>query len=377
MHHETGLFPPGGLGRRVDFIDLSREYAEIKAEIDRAISDVLGSGIFINGEKTHKFEREFAEYTGTRFAVSVNSGSDALFLTVKAMGIGNGDEVITASNSYVSTADAIYRNAARPVFADIDPVSFNIDPDQIRRKITRKTKAIIPVHIYGQPANMEEILEIARDRDLKIVEDSCQAHGALYKGKKAGAIGDAGTFSFYPTKNVGAYGDAGIITTNSERIFERLTKLRNYGSSIKYYHEEIGINSRMDEIQASILSVKLDHLDQWNQRRREAAKLYSELLEKSRVTVPVELPDRKHVYHIYAVRTRERNALQAKLAQKGVQTSIHYPVPIHRQKAYSRISGNEKLPVTEAVSDEILSLPVYPHIREDEIEHVSEVIMNA
>lgn len=377
MPHMNELFPSNSIKRRVAFVDLKREYSEIKEEINSAIAEVIESGIFVNGEHSMNFEKKFTDYIGTKYAVSVNSGSDALYLSLKTLNLTEKDEVITVANSFVSTVDAIVRNNSNAVIADIDPLSFNIDIEDLKRKITNKTKAIIPVHLYGQPANMEEIMEIALEYDLKVVEDSCQAHGAEYKGSKVGSFGDLGAFSFYPTKNIGAYGDSGIVTTNDYEIYSQLIRLRNYGSNSKYHHSVIGMNSRMDEIQASILNAKLKHLDEWNDLRRRAARKYSEFLEGSRVSTPVELQDRKHVYHIYAVRSQYRDNLQAKLSNLGIQTIVHYPVPIHKQEAYSHILAHTNVPFTEKAAEEILSLPIFPQIRDDEIEYVSEAIANA
>ena len=261
--------------------------------------------------------------------------------------MGEGDEVITPSHTFISTVDGIVRNGAVPIFVDIDPRTFCLDPAGIEERITERTKAIMPVHIFGQPADMEPIMAIAERHRLSVVEDACQAHGAQYRGRKVGGIGHVGCFSFYPTKNLGAYGDGGMVTTNDEEIAARLRLLRNYGQPRKYHHVLVGVNSRLDEIQAAILRVKLRYLDEWNERRRQLATLYSELLRNAAVATPVELPNVKHVYHLYVIRSKDRDALQRRLSQQGVQSQIHYPIPVHRQEAYAQIASGVELPVTD------------------------------
>jgi len=360
----------------IPFIDLKREYAEICEELTQAVQRVLKSGWFILGEEVKKFEEEFSKYNGTKYGIGVNSGSDALFLALKALGIGKGDEVITVSHTFISTVDAIARNGAKPVFIDIDPDTYCIDVAKIEERITNKTRAILPVHLYGHPADIEPIMEIAKKYNLFVIEDACQAHGAEYKGKKVGSIGDIGCFSFYPIKNLGAYGDGGMVVTNNEELAEKLRMLRNYGRPKKYYHDFVGVNSRLDEIQAAILCVKLKYLDEWNKKRRRVAKLYREFLGNSNVFVPVEKEYAKHVYHLYVIRSEKRNALREHLQKEGVQTQIHYPIPIHKQKAYSNL-GIVHFPITEKICDEILSLPMHPFLREDEISTIAEDIKNA
>jgi len=361
----------------IPFIDLKREYAEIKEEIIQAISKVLESGQFILGEELEKFEKEFSNYIGVKYGVGVNSGSDALFLALRALGIGKGDEVITVSHTFTSTADAIVRNCARPVFVDIEADTYCMDVTKIEEKITDKTKAIIPVHIYGHPVDMDPVMEIAESYGLYVVEDACQAHGAEYKGKKVGSIGDIGCFSFYPTKNLGGYGDGGMIVTNDEELADKLRMLRNYGSRTKYHHEFLGVNSRLDEIQAAILRVKLKHLDGWNKRRREIAKLYNQLLKNSqKIVLPIEKEFGKHVYHLYVIRLKNRDSLCKYLFKNGIQTLIHYPIPVHLQKSYQILGYSfEALPVTEKCAKEILSLPIYPNLKDTEIEYIAEKII--
>lgn len=361
----------------IPFVDLKKEYNCIKADIDQAIDTVLKNGQFILGKECLNFEKKFSEYNGSKYAVGVNSGSDALILAIKALGIGPGDEVITVSHTFISTADAIVKAGAKPVFIDIDKTTYCMDETKIREKLNKNTKAILPVHLYGQTSNMSAINEIADDHDLFVIEDACQAHGAEHFGKKAGSIGTFGCFSFYPTKNLGAYGDGGIILTNDQSMADQLMMMRNYGQPKKYYHDFIGSNSRLDEIQAAILNVKLQHLDEWNERRRKIAKLYNELLGRSNVTTPVEVNGNKHVYYTYVIRSRIRDRLQKYLLENNIQTQIHYPIPVHKQNAYLALGFYENLPITEEASRDILSLPIYPELRDEEIILISETIKNA
>lgn len=352
----------------INMNDFKREYAAINKEVMPATRKVLKSGWYILGDEGNKFELEFSRYVGAKFGVGVNSGSDALYLAVKALGISQGDEVITVAHTMISSVDAISRNGAKPVFADIDPSTYVMEPAKVEAKISKKTKAILPVHLYGHPVDMDPLIEIAKKHNLLLIEDACQAHGSKYKGKIVGNIGDVGCFSFYPTKNLGAYGDAGMITTNSEELAIKLKKMRNYGQSKRYYHDFVGVNSRLDEMQAAILGTKLFHLDEWNERRRNLAQLYNNLLNNSNLITPVEREFAKHVYHLYVVRAKRRNELQQYLLNKGIQTLIHYPIPVHLQEAYKT---NDKLPVTEKICNEIVSLPIHPWLRENEVKKIS------
>ena len=361
----------------ITFVDLKGEYAEIRREITQAIQRVLKNGWFILGGEVERFEEAFSEYVGAKYGIGVNSGSDALFLALKALGIGEGDEVITVSHTFISTADAIVRNGAKPVFIDIAPETYCIDVSGLEAKITNKTRAILPVHLYGHPADMEPIMEIAKRYNLAVVEDACQAHGVEYKGRKAGSIGDVGCFSFYPIKNLGAYGDGGMVVTDNEELAVELKMLRNYGQPQKYHHDFIGINSRLDEIQAAVLRVKLKYLDEWNEKRRGVAKLYDELLGNSPVITPVERQYAKHVYHLYVVRYKERDRLQQDLLENGIQTQIHYPIPVHRQEAYLGLFGGVNLTTTERICREILSLPMHPFLGEDEILTIADCVKKA
>lgn len=370
----------------IPFVDLSAQYQTIKKEIDHVISSVLKRGWFILGEELSSFEKEFAEYCGTKYGVGVGSGTEALHLSLLACGVKPDDEVITVPNTAVPTVSAISFANAKPIFVDIDSKTFTIDPnnleDYLRKRFshndsrsTKNLKAIIPVHLYGHPADMDPILEVARKYGLKVIEDACQAHGAEYKGKKVGSIGNAGCFSFYPTKNLGAYGDGGMVITNDEEIAKKLRMLRNYGEEKKYYNVMKGFNSRLDEIQAAVLKVKLIHLERWNGIRQNHAILYNTLLKDSLVTIPIEEKYAKHVFHLYVIRTRERDKLQEWLKNKGIVTSIHYPVPIHLQRAY-RDLGYEKgdFSISEKYAGEILSLPMFPELTKDQIEFISQAI---
>jgi dTDP-4-amino-4,6-dideoxygalactose transaminase len=352
--------------------DFKLQYHSIKEEVDKAISDVLESGWYILGENVKSFEKEFADYCGSKFAVGVGNGLEALQLAMLAHGIGNGDEVITVANTAVATALAISFTGAKPVFVDIDPENYGMDVSQIKKRITKKTKAILPVHLFGHPVDMDPLVELAESSGLLVIEDASQAEGAEYRGRKAGALGDIGCFSFYPTKNLGAYGDGGVVTTDDKKIAEKLSLLRNYGQKTRYVHLIKGLNSRLDEIQAAILKVKLKHLDEWNEKRRDIAKLYSELLQGTSVFCPVEKDYARHVYHLYVIRCQRRDQLQRFLDSRGVVTLIHYPIPIHLQKAYDDLRVlRGSLPVTEKIADEILSLPIFPELEKGQIEEVA------
>lgn len=359
----------------IPFLELKAQYHSIKEEIDGAVSQVLEKGWFILGENVRAFEEEFAAYCGASFGVGVGSGTEALHLALLACGVQPGDEVITVPNTAVPTVSAISFAGATPVFVDIHPDSYNMEPSGIEAKMTERTRAIIPVHLFGQAADMGPILEIARRHNLKVIEDACQAHGAEYQGRKVGTFGDAGCFSFYPTKNLGAYGDGGMIITNDASIAEKARLLRNYGEKQRYYHSIKGFNSRLDELQAAILRVKLRHLDEWNEARRERAKLYDRHLAESGVATPAEMAYGRHVYHLYVIRSPRRDELQAFLASKGIGTLIHYPVPVHLQEAYRDLGiGPESLPVAERYAGEILSLPLYPELSRESVERVAGLV---
>ena len=361
----------------IEFAGLQQQYDEIAEQIEQAVHRILKGGWFILGQELEEFEQEFSSYIGTKIGIGVNSGSDALLLAVQALGIGNGDEVLTVSHTFISTVDSIVRNGARSLFVDIDPDTYCIDASQIEKKITKKTRAIIPVHLYGNPADMSSIIEIAKKYNLHIIEDASQAHGAKYKGKRVGSIGDIGCFSFYPAKNLGAYGDGGMVVTDNAELAEKIRKLRNYGQPQKNVHDFIGINSRLDEIQAAVLRVKLRYLDKWNRRRREIAGQYNALLGGLPVITPIEKEFAEHVYHLYVIRCEYRNKLQQHLLQHEIHTQIHYPIPVHKQKAYRDLGFDVNLPVTERICNEILSLPMHPWLSEADVKKVADAITSA
>jgi dTDP-4-amino-4,6-dideoxygalactose transaminase len=363
--------------RVIPFVDLRSDRVEIQQEISEAIGRVFESGRFILGDEGTAFETEFSSYVGAKYGIGVNSGSDALFLALKALGIDENSEVITVSHTFVSTVDSIARCGATPVFVDVEPDTYCIDTAKIEEKITERTKAILPVHLYGHPADMDKILKIATQYDLSVVEDACQAHGAEYKGRKAGSFGDIACFSFYPAKNLGAYGDGGMVTTNESSLAEGVKLLRNYGQSRKYHHDLVGINSRLDELQAAILRVKLSRLDEWIEKRRRLAELYKELLEHTDVVLPFENSYAKHAYHLFVVRLAERDKCQRLLQKRGIQTLIHYPIPVHKQKAYTGFESAKDLSVTEVICNEILSLPLYPSLTDEEVTYIVQETKDA
>ena len=344
------------------FFDLKRQYSQIKKEIDHAINRVLSSGYFILGSEVKAFEEDFAKYCGTHFGIGVASGTEALYIALLACDIKSGDEVITVANAGVPTISAITLTGAKPIFIDINQRNYNMDVSMIEEKITTRTKVILPIHLYGQCADMDPILKISKKYNLKVIEDTCQAHGALYRGKKAGSIGDIGCFSFYPTKNLGGYGDGGIVVTNNELLAEKTKMLRNYGQAESDRQKLKGINSRLDEIQAAILRAKLKHLDDWNKTRHELASIYNKNITNQLIIKPKEMAYGTHVYHLYVIRCKYRRQLRYYLEQNEIQTVIHYPVPLH------------ELRVTEECARMILSLPLYPEITKEEIYRVCEVI---
>ncbi|MBC8473486.1 MAG: DegT/DnrJ/EryC1/StrS family aminotransferase [Candidatus Omnitrophica bacterium] len=362
---------------KVDVFSLKKQYEDIKDEIKGPVDKVITSGGFILGEDVKLFEQEFPDYCGVKHGVGVNSGTDALFLACLACGIGKGDEVIVMPYTYIATALGISMAGATPVFVDIEEKTYNIDISKIEKAITKKTKAILPVHLYGHPADMDPIMEIAARHKLKVIEDCAQAHGALYKNKKVGSFGHAACFSFYPTKNLGAFGDGGMVITDSEDIKQRLLLLRDYGRKGRYEHILKGYNSRLDTLQAAILRVKLKHLDEWDEKRRKNASLYTKLFKENKIDVvcPYEADYAKHVYHLYAVRVKNRKDVMEKLAEKGIRTLIHYPIPIHLQDAYKDL-GHKKgdFPVSEKCCEEILTLPMYPELPEEDIKYVVQAL---
>ena len=363
---------------KVPFLDLKAQYESIKDEINAAIREVLESCAFAGGPFVEKFEKEFAAFCQCKYCIGVGSGTEALWLALLALGVGPGDAVITVPNTFIATAEAITYCGATPVFVDIDEKTYTMDSEKIEKAITPNTKAIIPVHLYGQMADMDPITAIARKYGLYVIEDACQAHGAEYKEQPAGSMGDTGCFSFYPGKNLGAYGEAGAVTTNNPDLAEKIAELRDHGQTKKYYHSRIGWNARMDGLQGAVLSVKLKHLPSWNRARREKAMMYNELLAGiDGLTLPQEADDAKHVYHVYAVRTRHRDALLKYLTDENIHCGIHYPVPVHLQTAYSNMGvANNGLKVSEKIAPELLSLPMYPELREEQQIRVKEKIMD-
>jgi dTDP-4-amino-4,6-dideoxygalactose transaminase/acetyltransferase-like isoleucine patch superfamily enzyme len=362
----------------VPFVDLQAQYKAIKAEIQHALNTVLDSSAFILGQEVAAFEEEFAAYSGARFGIALNSGTSALHLALLAAGIGPGDEVVTVPFTFVATAAAVLYVGARPIFVDIDPASFTMDVSQIEAAITPHTKAILPVHLYGQSADMDRILEIARRHGLVVIEDAAQAHGAEYKGRRVGGIGDLGCFSFYPGKNLGAYGEGGMVVTNNPEYARTIHILRDWGQADKYHHVLKGYNYRMDALQGAVLRVKLRHLAAWTAARRAHAALYNKLLATSGVQTPAEVSYARHVYHIYAIRISRRDVLQRMLHRQSIQTGIHYPIPVHLQEAYTDLGYRPgTFPHSERAAREVLSLPMYAELTPEHINSVVETIQRS
>lgn len=356
---------------RIVFNDLQGPAQDIRHELQAAMQRVVESGWYILGPELEAFEEEFAAYCSVSHCVGVGSGTEAIHLALKACDIGPNDEVITVSHTFIATALAIIWSGARPVFVDIDPLTYTMDPRHIEPAITSRTRAIMPVHLYGQCVDMDPILRLAEKYGLRVIEDAAQAHGATYKHKKAGSMGDLGCFSFYPSKNLGAYGDAGAVVTAKSELADRLRLLRNYGQTEKYCHPTIGFNSRLDELQASLLRAKLPYLNGWNAERRRLADLYHSLLS-GHVKAPFERPDVEHAYHLYVIASRTRDDLQASLRSRGIDTLIHYPIPIHRQRAFQHLGLDAlQLPATEEAAATVLSLPLYPGMPDEAIQTVA------
>jgi dTDP-4-amino-4,6-dideoxygalactose transaminase len=374
------LMPTNIIQTPIPLVDLSSQYHQIRVDIDRAIKGVLDSCGFILGPEVADFEREFAAFCDAKYAVGVGNGTDALILALKALGVGPGDEVITVPNTFVATVEAIAHVGAKPVFVDIEPNGYNLDPNRLEAALTQKTRAVIPVHLYGQPADMDPIMEVADRHGLRVLEDAAQAHGAEYKGRRAGSMGDAAGFSFYPGKNLGAYGDGGAVVTNSDGVYETLLQLRNHGSEQHYFHEVIGYNSRLDSMQAAILRVKLAHLDEWNYQRRAHAALYSDLLAGvPGVKTPSLIAGTDSVFHLYVIQLLEasREDLKVYMAENGISTGVHYPIPVHLVPAFRFLGYREgDFPLVEQAMKRIISLPMYPELSQAQIEFIADRVYN-
>ena len=372
--------PHSEITMTVPFVDLQAQYRAIKAEVDEAIARVVENATFILGREVEAFEEAFADYLGARFCVGVSNGTAAIQLAVTACGLGAGDEVLVPANSFFATAEAVSTAGATPVFVDADPVSYTIDVNRIEAAITGRTRAIIPVHLYGQPADLDSIFDLAARHNLSVIEDAAQAHGALYKGRRVGALGRANCFSFYPGKNLGAYGEGGAVVTNDAEVARRVRQLRDHGSERKYQHEIIGYNFRLEAIQGAVLNVKLKYLDGWNDLRRAHAARYGELLadlDGGALMLPRESADVRHIYHLYVVQTPAREALQKHLSAAGIQTGIHYPVPIHLQPAYDFLGHRAgDFPAAERQAARVLSLPMFPELTDEQLAEVAGAIQS-
>jgi len=364
---------------KVDFIKLNPQYRLAKKEIDNGLRSVIKKGNFILGKEVNELEESFAKYCGCKYGVGVNSGTDALFLSLVSLGVGKGDEVIVPAFTFIATALVVSYTGARVVFVDIEDKTYNIDVEKVKRAITKKTKAIIPVHLFGQPADMTELRSIAKKHNLKIIEDAAQAHGAGYKGERCGSLGDVGCFSFYPTKNLSAFGDGGMVVTQDKKIYEKLLMLRDCGRRGRYEHVIKGYNSRLDTIQAVIIKAKIKYLDQWNKRRQAVARTYSQFLSKNKnIVTPSVKNDRSHVYNVYAIRVKNRDRVYERLRQNNIGALIHYSLPLHLQKAYRELGYHRgDFPVAEKISQEILSLPMHPFLKRAEIEYVARQVLRA
>jgi dTDP-4-amino-4,6-dideoxygalactose transaminase len=363
---------------KVPFLDLKSQYAVIKNEIDTVMSEVISQAAFVGGPYVKAFEDAFAKFCGVKHCIGVGNGTDALYVALRSLGVGPGHEVITAANSFIATSEAITQTGARVVFVDTDPNTYNIDANRIEEKITAKTKAIVPVHLFGQPADMERISGIAARHCLQVVEDAAQAHGAEISGTRTGSFGHLACFSFYPGKNLGAYGDGGAIVTNDEVHALRCRQIANHGRTRKYDHEFEGVNSRLDGLQAGILSVKLNHLTEWTKRRREISDIYREFLDNSGASLPVEMPGVRHVYHLFVVRVKNRDAVQMHLKERGIETGVHYPIALPNLAAYKYLGHKpDDFPVANLYSQQILSLPIYPELSPSQIAYVCHNLIAA
>jgi dTDP-4-amino-4,6-dideoxygalactose transaminase len=362
---------------KIPLVGLFDQYQNIKSEVDAAIQDIINSSAFVGGEAVRSFENDFAAYCEAKACVGVGNGTDALYLTLRALGIGPGDEVITVAHTFIATSEAIAMTGALPIFIDVLDDTMLMDPSKIEPAITPRTKAIIPVHLYGQSCDMDAIMEIARKHGLKVVEDAAQAHGGRWRGQRVGSIGDAATFSFYPGKNLGAFGDAGAVVSQDEDLMEHVRMLANHGRLEKYTHKMEGVNSRLDGLQAAILRVKLRYLDEWNSKRREIADAYIEQLTQPGIVLPTVSKNAEAVWHLFVIRVAERERLQSLLKQEGIATGVHYPIPLHLQPAYEHRRSSFELPATERAAREVLSLPMYAELKPEQIEAICNAVAAA
>jgi len=362
----------------VPFVDLKAQHRLIEAELNEGVARVFRNAAFVQGVEVKTFEDDFANYLGAGHCVAVNSGTAALHLTLLALGVGPGDEVISVAHTFIATSEAISAVGAKPVFVDVDPVTYTMDPARVEAAITSRTKAILPVHLYGNPAEMDALLAIGRRHNIPVVEDACQAHGATYKGRRAGTLGEAGCFSFYPSKNLGSCGEGGAIVTNNAHIAKQARMLRDHGSLRKYEHAFPGYNFRMEGIQGAVLAVKLKHLDKWNDQRRLLARKYDERLAGTAFVLPTERSEARHVYHLYVIQAEDRDALREYLGQHGIESGLHYPLPLHLQPAYKSLGYKAgDFPVTESVTKNIVSLPMYPELSPEAVDYVAGVLLES
>jgi dTDP-4-amino-4,6-dideoxygalactose transaminase len=362
----------------IQMVDLTTQYKKIKPEIDEAIHRVLDSGQYILGKEVGEFESAAAGYLGTRHAIGCASGTDALQVALMALEIGPGDEVVTTPFTFVATTETIVLLGAKPVYVDIDPLTYNIDPAALEAAITPRTKAILPVHLYGHPADMDPVMEVARKHHLPVIEDAAQAMGAEYKGRKVGGIGELGCISFFPSKNLGAFGDAGMVVTNDDRLAEKVRVIIMHGSRKRYYHEMLGVNSRLDTLQAAVLNVKLKYLEQWHEARRAAAKFYNKLFKTDQIATPYEAPYARHIYHQYTLRIKNRDKVSGHLAQKKIPHAIYYPIPLHLQKAYENVGKPAgAFPRTEQAAAEVISLPMHTELTEEQQRFIAHSVLEA
>jgi len=366
------------VGKSIPFLDLKKTLEPIRNEVDEAIKRVIDNTAFVLGPELEAFEKDFASFCGTKYCIGTSSGTSALHLILLGYGIGPGDEVITVPNTFIATVEAIAMTGATPVLVDVEPDTALIDPGKVEEAITPKTKAIIAVHLFGQCSDVDKLKEIVKDRDIKVIEDACQAHGAMYKGKRAGNLGDSAAFSFYPSKNLGAFGEGGAITTNDDKLFERIKALRHHAQYSKNVHEEIGYNYRLDSLQAAILRVKLKYLDEWNEMRRKAASAYREYLNGLDLWIPEEKTDRKHIYHLFTIATDRKEEVGKALKDAGISWGEHYPIPVHLQPAFSYLGkGEGSYPIAERLMKNIISLPMFPGLSDDDVKYVCDTIKKA